>query len=118
MKFLANEKFPLTSLKILSEAGFDITGIGIDFHGISDKDVIELAQRERRTILTFDRDYGELIFKKGLKPDAGVIYLRWDDFKPDEPGRYLVELFKSTDIVFDKMHTVISEKTIRQRKIL
>ncbi len=116
MKLLANENFPLSSIKILKNAGHDIIGVGVDFQGVSDEEVIRLAQNENRIILTFDRDYGELIFKKGLRPDAGVIYLRWDDYKPDDPGKYLVEVFQSKEYRFDKMLTVIGEKTIRQRR--
>ena len=118
MKLLVNENFPLKSIEIISQAGHDIIWIGIDNIGIRDDEVIELAEKEDRTILTFDKDYGELIFKKGLKPSAGVIYLRSDDFKPNEPGEYLIELFKSEDIQFKKMLTVISENNIRQRKYL
>lgn len=70
MRLLANENFPLSSTKILSEAGFDVLSIGIDFQGITDQEVITIAQKEKRLILTFDRDYGELIFKSGLKPEG------------------------------------------------
>ncbi len=76
MKLLANENFPLTSVRILKNAGYDIKAIGIEFAGILDSEVIEIATIEERTILTFDRDYGELIFRKGYKPEAGIIYLR------------------------------------------
>jgi len=87
-------------------------------YGIRDEEVIALAEKEKRTILTFDKDYGELIFKHGLQPIGGVIYIRWDDFTPSEPGEYLIELFKSKDIQFERMLTVISENNIRQRKYL
>ncbi len=50
MKLLADENFPLTSIKILSQAGHDILGIGIDYHGISDEEVIQFAQEEERII--------------------------------------------------------------------
>ena len=86
MKLLANENFPLASVKILADAGFDIIAVGKDYAGIFDSEVIELAMTEKRTILTFNRDYGELIFRKGYKPQSGVIYLRWDSFQPNEPG--------------------------------
>jgi predicted nuclease of predicted toxin-antitoxin system len=116
MKLLANENFPLLSVTILIDAGFDIKAIGKDFAGILDSEVINIAIEEDRTILTFDRDYGELIFKKGFRPSGGVIYLRWDDFQPNEPGEYLIELFKSKNIQYEGMLTVISENNIRQRK--
>ncbi len=32
-----------------------------------------IAINEERTILTFDRDYGELTFKHNYKPEKGVI---------------------------------------------
>jgi predicted nuclease of predicted toxin-antitoxin system len=116
MKFLANENFPLSSIKILKESGYDIVAVGQEFAGILDSEVIAFAINQNRTILTFDRDYGELIFKKGYRPQAGVIYLRWDNFQPNEPGEYLIELFKSKDIHFEKTLTVISVDHIRQRK--
>lgn len=46
MKLLANENFPLISVKVLSELGYDIKAIGVDDKSISDKQVIELAGRE------------------------------------------------------------------------
>jgi predicted nuclease of predicted toxin-antitoxin system len=116
MKLLANENIPLASIKILEKAGFDVKAVGKDFAGILDSEVMELAIQEHRTIITFDRDYGELIFKKGYRPQAGVIYLRWDDFQPYEPGEYLQEFFKSKDLQFEGMLTVISKNNIRQRK--
>jgi hypothetical protein len=74
------------------------------------------AISEERTILTFDRDYGELIFKKAFRPAKGVIYLRWSEFQPSQPGEYLTDLFNLNTLEFDMKLTVISENTIRQRK--
>ena len=69
MKLLANENFPLTSVKILKDSGFDIMYIGTGFSGILDPEVMQIAIDQKRTMLTFDRDYGELIFKKGFKTE-------------------------------------------------
>lgn len=118
IKFLANENFPLASLKILKLAGFDISYIGTDFKGISENEVIQIAIQENRTILTFDRDYGELIFKKKYKPTAGVIYFRWNEFLPDYPGKYLIELLNSLDISFEGKLTVITKDSVRQKNYL
>ncbi len=87
------------------------------FSGISDSEVMQISIDKMRTILTFDSDYGELIFRKGFKPAKGMIYLRWNDFKPNEPGDYLSDLFLK-EINFDGKLTVINEKTIRQRSYL
>jgi len=116
MKLLANENIPFASVDILQKAGFDIKAIGNEFAGILDIDVIEFANIEKRTIITFDSDYGELIFKHGYRPNAGVIYLRWSSFSPNDPGEYLIKLFNSQSIQYEGMMTVIGEQNIRQRK--
>lgn len=116
MRLLANENFPLKSAQILHAQGFDIKVVGVEFSGITDREVMEIAIREGRTIVTFDRDYGELIFRHGYKPPAGVIYLRWKRFEPEDPGRYLAELLTGTEIDFSQALTVIDEDTIRQRR--
>jgi len=116
MRLLANENFPLKSADILRSKGFDVTTVGVEFQGISDREVMEIAIREERTIVTFDRHYGELIFRHGYRPAAGVIYLRWRKFSPEEPGRYLADLLTNAKIDFSQALTVIDEDTIRQRR--
>jgi predicted nuclease of predicted toxin-antitoxin system len=68
MRLLANENFPLKSAHILKDAGFDIQVVGVEFAGITDQEVMAIAIQEERTIITFDRHYGELIFRHGYRP--------------------------------------------------
>jgi predicted nuclease of predicted toxin-antitoxin system len=117
MKLLANENFPMASVQYLLSKGFDITAVGTDNMSVSDKEVMEIAIREERTILTFDRDYGELIFKYAYKPQKGVIYLRLSQYTPEEPGKIIEELLSRPSFKPDKMFTVLTEDSIRQRKI-
>ncbi len=116
MRLLANENFPLKSAHVLKAAGFDVKVVGVEFAGITDQEVVEIAIQEERTIVTFDRHYGELIFRQGYRPAAGVIYLRWKQFRPEDPGKYLVELLASSKIDFSCALTVIDQDSIRQRK--
>ena len=74
LNILANENIPTTRVNALKVAGFDIVANGIDNPSISDVQVMNIAIEELRTILTYDSDYGELIFKYGYKPPAGVIF--------------------------------------------
>jgi predicted nuclease of predicted toxin-antitoxin system len=84
LKFLANENVPLSSVTHLKSHGMDVTAIGVDHRGISDEEVMKIAIAESRTIITYDSDYGELIFKHGYKPDAGVIFIRCQPAGPLE----------------------------------
>jgi hypothetical protein len=43
---------------------------------VSDRTVIAIARDTGRWLATFDRDYGELIFKRGEAPPVGMLFLR------------------------------------------
>ena len=116
MRFLANENFPFASITFLRQAGVDVISIGQDYQGITDEQVMNLAILDNRTILTFDRDYGELIFRFGYKPDGGVLYFRWDSFYPQEPGEFLLEIIENPDVSFSRALAVITRSAIRFRK--
>lgn len=115
MNLLANENFPLASVRLLQEAGQDVMFIGEEAPSIEDADVMKLAIEQGRTILTFDRDYGELIYRYGYRPPAGVIYFRWEEFEPTEPATYLIDLFSQPGFRFEGLFTAIGETSIRQR---
>ena len=115
IKLLADENFPLKSYEYLKNLGFDIVAIGIDNPSITDKQVLNLAIKEERTILTFDRDYGELLFKYNLNPPNGIIYLRVIDYTPEEPGHIIEDLFKLKGFQSDSKLTVVDLNGIRQR---
>lgn len=116
MRLLANENFPKASVLALREHGYNVLSIGEDNPSITDHEVITIAIQEERLILTFDRDYGELVFKKGLKPPKGIIYLRIDTFTPVEPAAIIHKLITSKKSGFDRHLTVVDNNFVRQRK--
>jgi len=116
MKLLANENFPYKSIYYLIDKGYDVLSIGIDNPSVADAEVMTIAINEERTILTFDKDYGELIFRYNYKPEKGVIYLRLDKYEPGEPGLIIEEIITNPEIDFTRALTVIDKNGIRQRK--
>ena len=115
MKFLANENFPLKSVVYLRMKGFDVKSVGVELTGITDVSVMETSIKEDRIILTFDKDYGELVFRYGYRPEAGIIIFKLLQDAPDEPGRILEEVIENADITFSKFLTVIDKDHIRQK---
>ena len=115
MKLLSNENFPLTSVLYLKKAGYYITHVCTDFKGISDIEVLQRAHRQSRTIITFDKDYGELIYKYGIKPSEGIIFLRINNFTPYFPGKLIHRLLYASELNFTKKLTVIDKNSVRQR---
>ncbi|MBP0003747.1 MAG: DUF5615 family PIN-like protein [Cyanobacteria bacterium SBC] len=73
MQFLANENCPLPSVRTIRRAGYNIASVTEDSPGIDDRAVLTRAANEKRIILTFDRDYGELIYRLRLPSPKGVI---------------------------------------------
>ena len=76
MRFLLDESVDFPLAAVLAQLGHDVTTIGRDHpQSLNDEDVLQIATRESRILLTNDRDFGELIFLRRL-PHAGVILFR------------------------------------------
>ena len=77
MKLLLDQNIDHRLAVYLHTFGHDVTSIAYDYpHGLSDKEVLAIAVREKRILLTYDRaDFGELIFRDQY-PHCGVILLR------------------------------------------
>ena len=116
MKLLANENIPLPAVHFLRNLGYDIVSVGIECPGVSDAYIMEIAQTEGRTIITFDRDYGELIYKHNYQPPNGVIYLRLATYTAEEPGSIVHRLFEEYEIKPERTLTVFDGLMVRQRK--
>ncbi len=74
MHFIANENFPFPSSQILLDEGYDIYLIAKECPGITDLLVIKKAKELSAIILTFDKDYGEIIFTHKIANPPSVIF--------------------------------------------
>jgi predicted nuclease of predicted toxin-antitoxin system len=96
-RILANENFPLSSVRLLREAGHDVISVTETCPGEKDASVLELASEQKRILITFDRDYGELIYLRSLPCPSALILLRFDPMTPDEPAALVADLL-ATDL--------------------
>jgi predicted nuclease of predicted toxin-antitoxin system len=70
-RLLADQNVPGAVVAALRQQGHDVAWILEDAPGSPDPDVLERAQREMRVVVTFDKDFGELAFRRGLPIRAG-----------------------------------------------
>jgi predicted nuclease of predicted toxin-antitoxin system len=76
MKFLFDQSPDFRLISHLLQLGHDVQAISRNYpHGLPDEDVLAIARQEGRILVIADRDFGELIFQRGLA-HAGVIFFR------------------------------------------
>lgn len=76
MRFLADESCDFNLVRALREAGHEVTAVCEILPRTEDIEVIDLAVREKRVLLTEDKDFGQLVFAHG-KGTRGVVFLRY-----------------------------------------
>jgi hypothetical protein len=79
--------------------------------------VINLANQEKRIIVSFDLDFGGYIFKKGYEIETGVILLRFKLENPEKPANMIHCAITQNKIKFDGFFTVLKDEYIRQKPL-
>lgn len=75
MRFLLDENIGKKVAVFLRSLGYSVSRIRKISPGITDIEVLELAVSQKAILITSDKDFGELIFKR-KKLYSGVIFLR------------------------------------------
>ena len=79
MRILLHASADFRLLGYLTGLGHDVATIAGDYpRSLEDEEVLATAYRDQRVLITNDRDFGELIFRRKL-PHAGVIYFRLEE---------------------------------------
>ena len=94
MRFLANENFPRAVVDALRVANHDTAWVREEAPGSSDEAVLDWAVRDGRVLLTFDKDFGALVFRGGASASRGVVLFRVV-MLPDELSRFILETLEA-----------------------
>ncbi|MCS3726306.1 DUF5615 family PIN-like protein [Bradyrhizobium betae] len=116
MLWLADEGVTASLVRELRGAGHDVLSIAEFAASLSDVEVIALASREGRLLLTADKDFGELVFRRG-HPVPGLILLRID---PGNGPLVLARLLEAINEFAQGLHgryVVIDEIRFRSRSL-
>jgi predicted nuclease of predicted toxin-antitoxin system len=95
MRFLVDENVPREAVVALQDAGIDETWIRTHNPGMHDSDVLALAAAEQRILLTFDTDFGQLAFHKGMPCTCGIVLFRTPIASADDAARHIVSTILS-----------------------
>jgi predicted nuclease of predicted toxin-antitoxin system len=75
VRWLADECIDTGSISHLRAAGHDVLYVAELAPSVSDAEVMARARIEQRILLTEDKDFGDLVFRRGL-PVPGIVLLR------------------------------------------
>ncbi len=106
---------PETRRYLIKIFAFDIIDLITENQAqLPDEDVVKLAIREKRIVVTFDLDFGE-IYHFREKGNLGVIILRLEDKTVESVNKMLHQFFReeAEHINLYKSLVVIEEKGIR-----
>ncbi len=73
MRILANENFPGDAVMTLRQRGHDVVWVRTDAPGSRDIEILARAQREDRIVVTFDKDFGIVLFRISAPSSAYVV---------------------------------------------
>ena len=116
MRVLADENIPLPSIRLLRGAGHDVASVMEERPGAADTVVLQHAVASARVLLTFDRDYGELIYRRGMEAPPAVVYLRFVPSTPQEVAVVMEELLRA-EVPLMGHFTVVEPNRVRQRPL-
>ncbi len=115
--FLADENIPLFVIKQLRKEGFKIISVAEEYSGSRDEKILELSSKNKWIIITFDKDFGELIYKQKYEKPFGIIFFR----VPPKSTDYIFHLIKwlllQTNISFEGNFLVVNENKVRVIKL-
>jgi predicted nuclease of predicted toxin-antitoxin system len=76
VRLISDENVPRPLVNALREDGHDVLSGLEELRSQTDAIVVDRAVKEGPVLITFDRDFGEMIFARGFAPPPGIIFVR------------------------------------------
>lgn len=116
VRLLADENFPRPALLALRDAGLTVDSVSELMPGATDREVLLHAAEHASWLLTFDRDYGELVFARAVPPPIVILYFRQGSFPPLWPAEAAQSLIADPEFCVGHL-VVVSERSVRRRRM-
>lgn len=116
IKFLIDESIEYGIVLFLRNQGFDTSSISEENPSISDPEVLNLAQKQKRVLITNDKGFSRLVFKEKQK-SQGVILIRLPYATTSEKIIRLEQLIKAKTKNLAKYFISIGNKRHRSKPL-
>jgi predicted nuclease of predicted toxin-antitoxin system len=95
LRLLANENVPGDAVEELRRRGHDVFWARTDLPGASDEQVLATALAQQRLLVTFDKDFGELVYHRGRDASCGIVLFRIRTASPNHAVRWMLTVLES-----------------------
>lgn len=116
MRLCANENIPEDCVLRRRQEGHDVSWVRETEPGSPDDAVLARAAAEGRLLITFDKDFGELIFRRGAKSSQGVVLFRIAQPSAAVVAERVAGVLASRDD-WPGHFSVVEDFTIRMRRL-
>ena len=97
--------------------GHSVSYIAEDTPGSPDKEVLQLSSRRDKILITSDKHFGELVFRR-RKSVSGVLLVRLHEHTPAARASRVLEIIAHHGRTLQGAFTVITPHGVRIRKML
>lgn len=95
LRIMADENCPVNVIAELRRIGHDVAAAREIMPAAPDEDVLSHAERESRLIVTFDKGFGELAFRRGLAEKCGIVLFRLSGHSRESDVKRAIEVMQS-----------------------
>ena len=115
MRYLADESVERQIVDALRVAGNEVDYVAELAPGIADLVVLARANRQSVVLITEDKDFGELVFRR-RQPNQGVVLLRLSGLTRQRRIAIAAHVFANRAADFVGAFTVVTDTAVRVRK--
>ncbi len=94
MNFVADEGIDLPIVTALRQGGHKVWYIAEISPAISDEEVLQLANEQQAILVTFDKDFGKIIFRQS-QATHGIVLLRLHGLSPQQKALIILETIRT-----------------------
>src|SRR6266700_2494339 len=116
MLLALNENISTTVTEELRRRGHDVLAVKESMRGANDPEILARAQAESRLVITQDKDFGELAYRRRLPADCGIIHFRLSGDDPDADNRRMIEVIESRND-WAGQFAVATDDRVRMRQL-
>ena len=92
MRIVADENIELEIIDSLRKANYEVYSIREQKQGITDEEVLAEANKQGSLLLTFDTDFGELVYRLKYLSEGGIVLLRLKKESLEEKTQWIVNI--------------------------